>query len=73
MSNAVTPQAASPEWFAHLKQWLRRRPLMAVIVEVDADTGQVRTVRTETVEDAVAMLDALQHAAPTPNTPDNEE
>jgi len=56
---AMTTTFQETDWLARLKDWLKQRPVMAVIVEVDAQTGRVHRVRTETVETAAALLDTL--------------
>lgn len=55
----MTTTFQETDWLARLKDWLKQRPVMAVIVEVDAQTGRVHRVRTETVETAAALLDTL--------------
>jgi len=52
-------QQKQQHWMAQVREWLRKQPVWAIIIEVDAQTGEVRNVRTETVEMAAAVLDGL--------------
>jgi len=64
----MSKQTTKPrdDWQGVMQHWLRRPPVVALVLEVDRQTQRVISWRTERLEDVAAFVEGLEETIPNP-------